>query len=66
MKMGQFREVDPEEQKKQEEEKARKAAEEKAKADSLKIGDRWVLYFMIFSPDVSVFTSITGLKPYLL
>lgn len=40
MKMGQFREIDPEEKAKMEEEKQRKEQEEKEKAESIKVGDR--------------------------
>lgn len=39
-KMGRFREVDPEEQKRKEEEKARKEQEEKEKAERMKTEDR--------------------------
>ena len=39
-KMGRFREVDPEEQKRLDEEKAKKEQEEKEKAESIKVGDR--------------------------
>lgn len=40
MKMGRFRDVDPEEQKRQEEEKQKKEQEEKDKAESIKVGER--------------------------
>ena len=41
-KMGRFREVDPEEQKRLDEEKAKKEQEEKEKADRMKVDDRYV------------------------
>jgi hypothetical protein len=41
MKMGQFREVDPEEQKRCEEEKLRKQQEEEAHVAAMKAGDRY-------------------------
>lgn len=40
MKMGQFREMDPEEQKRKDEEEAQKEAAEKTKLDSMKVGNR--------------------------
>lgn len=39
-KLGRFREVDPEEQKRLDEEKAQKEEEEKKIAESIKVGDR--------------------------
>jgi tubulin-folding cofactor B len=39
-KLGRFKEVDPEEQKRIEEEKQRKEKESQEKADSMKVGDR--------------------------
>lgn len=39
-KLGRFKELDPEEQKRQEEEKQRKEQENKERAEKMKIGDR--------------------------
>ena len=44
MKMGQFADVDPEEQKKKEEEIKQKEKEEEEKANSIKVGNRYVYY----------------------